>query len=73
MEGGKKNQKKHWYMLQPNREIWRFFKIVDIWRVENPKKHILLANLREKKTKKPNWLYLARKKRKRKKKKPHRK
>jgi len=39
-------------MLQPNREIWRFFKIVDIWRVENPKKHILLAILKKKKRKK---------------------
>jgi hypothetical protein len=29
-----------------------FFLIVDIWRVENPKKHILLAILRKKKKKK---------------------
>jgi hypothetical protein len=39
-------------MLQPNREIWRFFKIVDIWRVENHKKHILLAILINKKREK---------------------
>ncbi len=66
LKNGRRKKQKHWYMLQPNREIWRFFFNCRYLASRKPQKTHIISHFEEKKKEKEkaNSLDLARKKKK---------